>query len=93
MRERGLGRKAFRIASEYRSVERPHLLVFTWLPDWHPNAKESPVRFDLQEKDGITRVRLTHSRLPTKGARAHKGWRDILEWLRAYVEETSHPGV
>ena len=81
-----MGGKAFRVAGEYRSIERSRLLIFTWLPDWDPNARESLVRFDLEEKDGITTVRVTHSRLTLEGARAHKGWPDILSWLRAYVE-------
>jgi len=33
------GGKSFRVGGEYRSIERPHLLVFTWLPDWYANAK------------------------------------------------------
>src|SRR5262245_6898061 len=89
MRGTGMGGKAFRIVGEYRSIERPHVLVFTWLPDWHPNARESLVRFDLEEREGITTVRLTHSGLTPEGARAHKGWPDILGWLRAYVEAGS----
>ncbi len=49
-------------------------------------ATETLVRFDLTEKDGMTTVRLTHSGLTSEGARAHKGWPQILEWLRAYSE-------
>jgi len=44
------------------------------------------VRFDLEEKDGATTVRLTHSGLTSEGARAHQGWPQILTWLQAYVE-------
>src|SRR5262245_58850210 len=57
----GVGGKPFRISGEYRAIERPHLLVFTWLPDWYPDAVISLVRFDLEESEGVTRVRLTHS--------------------------------
>ena len=85
---RGIGRggKAFNVSGEYREIERPRLLVFTWLPDWHEGATESLVRFDLEEKDGATTVRLTHSGLTSEGARAHQGWPQILTWLQAYVE-------
>jgi uncharacterized protein YndB with AHSA1/START domain len=86
MRGTAMGGKPFCVEGEYRSIERPRLLVFTWLPDWHPNAKESLVRFDLEENGGVTTVRLTHSGLTSEGARAHKGWPDILAWLRAYAE-------
>jgi len=86
MRGTGMGRKAFSVVGEYRNIERPHLLVFTWLPDWIANATESLVRFDLEEKDGVTIVRLTHSNLTGESARVHRGWPDILAWLRGYVE-------
>jgi len=86
MRGTGMGRKTFSVVGEYRNIERPHLLVFTWLPDWDANATESLVRFDLEEKDGVTIVRLTHSDLSSESARVHRGWPDILAWLRAYVE-------
>ena len=92
MRGSGKGGKAFRVEGEYRSIERPRLLVFTWLPDWHPNAKESLVRFDLEENGGVTTVRITHSGLTSEGARAHRGWPDILAWLRAYTEEAVGAG-
>ena len=82
----GMGGKRFRVSGQYRAVERPHLLVFTWLPDWHANAMESIVRIELREEGGATSVRLTHSGLTTEGARAHRGWPDILDWLRTYVE-------
>jgi uncharacterized protein YndB with AHSA1/START domain len=89
MRGTGMGGKTFSVVGEYRGIERPHLLVFTWLPDWDANANESLVRFDLEEEGGVTTVRLTHSGLASEGAGAHRGWPDILAWLRAYVEAKS----
>ncbi len=45
------------------------------------------MRVDLEERDGVTTVRLTHSGLADERSRAsHRGWPDILAWLRAYVE-------
>jgi len=81
----GMGRP-FTVQGEYRAVEPPRLLSFTWLPSWQPNATETLVSFDLQEKDGVTTVRLTHSGLTPEGAQFHKGWHQILVWLRDYVE-------
>ncbi len=86
MRGTGLGGKPFTVSGEYRAIERPRVLMFTWLPNWQQDATETLVRFDLTEKDGMTTVRLTHSGLTSEGARAHKGWPQILEWLRAYSE-------
>lgn len=83
----GMGGKPFTIRGEYRRIEPPRLLVFTWLPDWQEDAFETLVRFDLTENDGITTVRLTHSGLTTGNARiSHKGWPQILTWLQAYCE-------
>jgi uncharacterized protein YndB with AHSA1/START domain len=82
----GIGGRPFLVKGEYRTIEPPRVLAFTWLPDWHQNAIETLVRFDLTEKDGVTTVRLTHSGLTREGLEAHKGWLQILGWLQAYVE-------
>src|SRR5215472_8626819 len=88
MRGNGLGGKHFQVTGEYLQVEPPRLLVFTWLPDWQEDAVESVVRFDLEERNGVTTVRLTHSGLTSETSRlSHKGWPQILTWLRAYVEQ------
>jgi uncharacterized protein YndB with AHSA1/START domain len=87
MRGIGMGGKPFKVSGEYRQIESPHLLVFTWLPDWQEDAIETVVRFDLEEKKGITTVRLTHSGLTSESSRAsHKGWPQVLTWLQAHVE-------
>jgi uncharacterized protein YndB with AHSA1/START domain len=86
MRGTGMGGKPFTVGGEYRSVERPRLLVFTWCPDWQRDASETVVRLDLEERDGITTVRLTHSGLTSDSSRAqHRGWPQILACLQAYV--------
>jgi uncharacterized protein YndB with AHSA1/START domain len=88
MRGIGMGRRPFIVAGEYRQIERPRLLVFTWLPDWYENATETLVQWDLEEKDGVTTVRLTHSGLASESSRtSHRGWPQILGWLQAYVEQ------
>lgn len=90
MRGIGVGGKPFTLQGVYRQIERPRLLVFTWLPSWQADAVESLVRFDLVEKSGVTTVRVTHSGLTTESARAqHRGWPDILAWLKAYAEQSS----
>lgn len=87
MRGTGIGGRPFSVVGEYRKVEPPHLLVFTWLPDWQDDATESLVRFDLNENDGVTTVRLTHSGLITERSRtSHRGWPEILASLLGYVE-------
>jgi uncharacterized protein YndB with AHSA1/START domain len=86
MRGTGMGGKPFSVTGEYRRIERPHVLAFTWVPSWQGNAAESLVRFDLSEQDGVTTVRLTHSGLTPENARAHQGWPQILGWLKAHAE-------
>jgi uncharacterized protein YndB with AHSA1/START domain len=81
----GFGRP-FTVTGEYRAIERPGVLAFTWLPSWQADASETLVRFDLSETDGITTVRVTHSGLTPEGAEAHKGWAQILAWLRSFAE-------
>jgi uncharacterized protein YndB with AHSA1/START domain len=88
MRGTGYG-KPVSVTGVYRQIERPRLLVFTWLPDWQGDQTESIVRWDLEEKAGVTTVRLTHSGLTTETSRSsHRGWPSILGWLRAHVEGT-----
>lgn len=88
MRGTAMEGRPFLIHGVYREIERPRLLSFTWLPDWYEGATESLVRWDLAERDGITTVRLTHSNLKTETARtSHRGWPQILGWLKAYVEK------
>jgi len=78
--------KSFSVHGEYRVIEPPRALAFTWIPDWQANASESLVRFDLAEKDGVTTVRLTHSGLTPEGRQAHRGWPQVLGWLKAWLE-------
>jgi uncharacterized protein YndB with AHSA1/START domain len=83
----GMGGRPFKIIGEYRTIERPRVLAFTWLPDWDQEATETLVRFDLSEHAGVTTVRLTHSGFKTEGSRTrHQGWPQILGWLKGYAE-------
>ena len=87
MRGIGVGRRPFTVRGEYRQIEPPRLLVFTWLPDWQDDATETVVRFELTENNGITTLRLTHSGLASESSRlSHKGWPQILRWLQIYSE-------
>jgi uncharacterized protein YndB with AHSA1/START domain len=87
MRGIGADGKHFTVRGEYRAIERPRLLEFTWLPDWQEDATLTFIRFDLEEKDGSTTVRLTHSGHTTARSReSHRGWPQILAGLQAYVD-------
>jgi len=86
IRVRGSNGTESTVAGEYRKIERPRLLVFTWIRE-QEKMPETLVRWDLEEKDGVTTVRLTHSGLTSEALRArHSGWPLILRLLQAHVE-------
>lgn len=92
MRGIGLGARPFTICGVYQQVDRPRLLAFTWLPSWQDDPIETLVRLDFAERDGVTTVRLTHSGLVSESSRVqHRGWPDILAWLKSYVERSNFP--
>lgn len=75
------------VAGEYRQIERPSLLVYTWIRE-QEDGVETVVHWDLDEKDGITTVRVTHSGLVTEALRKRNGgWPMILRLIQAYVAE------
>ena len=74
------------VSGEYRKIERPHLLILTWIRE-NEDATETMVRWELAEKDGVTTVRVTHSGLTSESLRArNNGWPMILGLLQVYVE-------
>jgi uncharacterized protein YndB with AHSA1/START domain len=85
MKGTGMG-GPFTCHGEYTMIDRPRVLEFTWNPSWQDDSLESLIRFDLDEKDGVTRVRVTHSGLTPDGRDVHKGWPQVLSWLKGYVE-------
>jgi uncharacterized protein YndB with AHSA1/START domain len=73
------------VGGEYRQIERPHLLVYTWVRE--EDAAQTVVRWELKENSGVTHVRVTHSGLTTERLRARNdGWPMIVGLLQAYVE-------
>ncbi len=83
----GMGGKPFTIRGEYRTIDRPRLLELTWLADWHEHEHPTVVRFDLEEKDGATLVRLTHSGFASQASRdGYQGWPWLLSLLQNFVE-------
>lgn len=70
-----------------RRIERARLLIHTWIREQEDRV-ETVVRWDLNEKDGITTVRVTHSGLVTDALRKRNdGWPMILRLLQSYLTE------
>ena len=84
------------VSGVYLEVEAPRLLVFTWNregEDW----PETVVRWDLEERNGVTTVRVTHSGLTSEAMRERNGgWPLIVSLLQGYVrsevEDALHAG-
>lgn len=86
MRGIGTGNRQLTVAGEYLKIEPPRLLAFTWLPDWQENMTETLLQWDLEEKGGVTTVRLTHSGFTSEASRAtYRGWPRVLSGLQAYL--------
>jgi uncharacterized protein YndB with AHSA1/START domain len=88
MRVLGPGGHPLSLGGEYRVIDRPRALEFTWR---HESPEADPfltlVRFDLDERNGATTVRLTHSGLTTEQSRQrYQGWPWLLSLLQSYVE-------
>jgi uncharacterized protein YndB with AHSA1/START domain len=69
---------------EYRELDRPRRLVFTWVSPY--TNGESVVTVDLQPEGSGTRVVLTHEGLPPESRDGHaEGWGTFLD---AYIART-----
>src|SRR5271168_1978508 len=74
------------VRGEYRVIEPPHLLIFTWIRE-EEDRTETLVRWDLDESGGITTVRVTHSGLTSERLRTrNNGWPLVVTLLQSYVE-------
>jgi len=72
---------------EYRVVEPPHRLVFTWVWDDQPERPQL-IELEFSEREGRTTVSMTNSAIPTDGQleSQRRGWHvcyDNLERLLA----------
>lgn len=85
----GPGRSESVVSGEYLVIERPHLLSFTWIRE-QEDLPETLVRWELDEKDGVTTVRVIHSKLVTESLRTrNSGWPIVVAQLQAYIERGS----
>ncbi len=74
------------VAGEYREIDRPWKLSFTWNRE-QEDSPETLVRWELDERKGMTTVRVTHSGFSSEAQRTrNSGWPMIVELLKAYVE-------
>lgn len=62
-------------SGEYRVIERPHRLVFTWTFDDHPDNRQL-IEIEFSERDGITTVVMINSGIASEGLEESQrtGW-------------------
>lgn len=80
------------VGGEYREVERPRRLVYTWAWQAGPNpGHESVVAVEFRADGDRTTVVLEHSGLPDEGSRRRhgEGWRATFESLAENVFDTT----
>lgn len=72
---------------EYTEIDPPSRLAFTWVWDRDPTRRQL-IEIDLEESDGTTTVRFTHSNLwDEDSVAAHEeGWGGAFDNLRREVE-------
>ena len=75
----------------YTEIEPPARLAFTWT--WDGDTKRQLIELDLEEAEGITTVRFTHSGLwDEQSVRSHEnGWGKAFDNLERTLE-AARPG-
>jgi uncharacterized protein YndB with AHSA1/START domain len=78
----------FVVEGEYRAIDRPRLLEYTWRHDWDGAPEETLVRYELTERDGSTLLRVCHSGFTNITSRNNhnEGWNRVLGWLKNFAE-------
>jgi uncharacterized protein YndB with AHSA1/START domain len=73
------------VSGEYRNVESPTRVVFTW--SWDGEAEQTLVTIDLAEAGDGTHLTLVHEGFAKPETRDEhaQGWQDCLERLPAHV--------
>jgi uncharacterized protein YndB with AHSA1/START domain len=66
----------------YTEIDPPRRLAFTWT--WDEDERETLIELDLEEADGATTVRFTHSNLQDQeSVRSHEGgWSNAFDNLQ-----------
>jgi uncharacterized protein YndB with AHSA1/START domain len=81
----------FECHGEILELDPPHLLVYTWLGNWHDDtSRRTVVRWELTPQAGGTHVKVTHSglaSLPIARKDYTGGWPGVLDMLKQFTEK------
>ncbi len=83
--------RSYAVEGEYREVDPPRLLTYTWVTSWHQHPP-TLVRWELKANGDGTDVKMVHSGLAEyaeAGRDYGSGWPRVLAWLREYCEQGS----
>jgi uncharacterized protein YndB with AHSA1/START domain len=76
---------------EILAIDPPHLLVYTWIANWHEDKqRKTTVRWELEARGPVTRVTVTHSGLAAEATARNDyrgGWPGVLENLKKFSEK------
>lgn len=89
---RGADGKPFTVGGEFREVDPPRRLVFTWKPDW--DTAITTVSYLLEANGGGTRLTLRHDGFAgrVEALRGHtQGWELVLGWLDGHLQRGASP--
>ena len=80
----------FECHGEIMEFDPPHLLVYTWIGNWHADKqRKTVVRWELTPSGKGTKVKVTHSGLAQEAV-ARKdysgGWPGVLVNLKRFAE-------
>jgi uncharacterized protein YndB with AHSA1/START domain len=85
------GVSKFECHGEITEIDPPHLLVYTWVANWHDDkSHRTVVRWELFSEDNGTRVRVTHSGLAGEDVARKdytQGWPGVLQQLKKFMED------
>jgi uncharacterized protein YndB with AHSA1/START domain len=85
--------REFSATGIYRVIDPPRVLEHTRLyARGVPIEEETVIRYELEERDGRTRVRVVHSGFQSEQARSvhEDGWVRVLGWLSDYFRKASN---
>jgi uncharacterized protein YndB with AHSA1/START domain len=85
------GVSEFKCHGEILEFDPPHLLVYTWIANWHDDKqRKTTVRWELETFGKSTHVKITHSGLAQEKVVREDyrgGWPGVLEQLKTFSEK------
>lgn len=77
----------FEVRGEFLTIDRPRLLVYTWIASWTGPA-QTTVHWELEPKGQGPLLRIRHTGLAARPelAQSYRGWPRMLGWIQAFLE-------